>query len=129
MRCSASAARGWRCSPAAGAPSPGSNRSAGSSPRPAAGCSSMTAAIAGVPGVPFNGENSKNELWAGALRVLLSQLAAPPAYIGGSSSGCRRALLIALRYPADVRGLLLWRVTGGAYAAQRLIENYYTQFI
>jgi hypothetical protein len=24
---------------------------------------------------------------------------------------------------------LLWRVTGGAYAAQRLVENYYTQFI
>src|SRR5207245_9328229 len=39
------------------------------------------------------------------------------------------ALMMALRYPADVRGLLLWRVTGGPYAAQRLVENYYTQFI
>ncbi|MBV8937426.1 MAG: hypothetical protein JO095_16675 [Alphaproteobacteria bacterium] len=36
---------------------------------------------------------------------------------------------MALLHPADVRGLLLWRVTGGAYAAQRLVENYYTQFI
>jgi pimeloyl-ACP methyl ester carboxylesterase len=36
---------------------------------------------------------------------------------------------MALRHPADVRGLLLWRLTGGAYAAQRLVENYYTQFI
>jgi pimeloyl-ACP methyl ester carboxylesterase len=36
---------------------------------------------------------------------------------------------MALRHPADVRGLLLWRVTGGDYAAQRLVENYYTQFI
>ena len=26
-------------------------------------------------------------------------------------------------------GLLLWRVTGGAFAAQRLAQNYYTQFI
>ena len=57
------------------------------------------------------------------------QLDALPAFIGGSSSGCRLALLAALRHPADLRGLLLWRVTGGAYAAQRLVQNYYTQFI
>ena len=49
--------------------------------------------------------------------------------IGGSSSGCRRALLGAPRHLADLRGLLSWRVTGGAYAAQRLVQNYYTQFI
>src|SRR5437660_2395072 len=63
------------------------------------------------------------------LRSFYSQLNALPAYIGGSSSGCRLALLMALRHPADVRGLLLWRVTGGEYAARRLVENYYTQFI
>ena len=28
-----------------------------------------------------------------------------------------------------MRGLLLWRVTGGAFAAGRLVQNYYTQFI
>jgi pimeloyl-ACP methyl ester carboxylesterase len=49
--------------------------------------------------------------------------------ISGAARRCRLALLIALRHPADVRGLLLWRVTGGAYAAQRLVENYYTNFI
>jgi pimeloyl-ACP methyl ester carboxylesterase len=83
----------------------------------------------GASGVSFDGGNSENEIWAEDLRVLLWQLDALPAYIGGSSSGCRLALLMALRHPADVRGLLLWRVTGGAYAAQRLVENYYTQFI
>src|SRR5712692_3780232 len=83
----------------------------------------------GASGVSFDGENSENEIWAEDLRALLSQLDALPAYIGGSSSGCRLALLLALRHPADVRGLLLWRVTGGAYAAQRLVQNYYTQFI
>jgi len=83
----------------------------------------------GASGVSFDGGNSENEIWAEDLRALLSQLDALPAYIGGSSSGCRLALLLALRHPADVRGLLLWRVTGGAYAAQRLVENYYTQFI
>jgi len=82
----------------------------------------------GASGVSFDG-NSENEVWAEDLRTLLSQLDALPAYIGGSSSGCRLALLMGLRHPADVRGLLLWRVTGGAYAAERLIQNYYTQFI
>jgi pimeloyl-ACP methyl ester carboxylesterase len=83
----------------------------------------------GASGVSFDGGNSENEIWAEDLRELLSHLDALPAFIGGSSSGCRLALLLALRHPAAVRGLLLWRVTGGAYAAERLVENYYTQFI
>src|SRR5215472_13129699 len=83
----------------------------------------------GASGVSFDGGNSENEVWAADLHELLLQLDALPAFIGGSSSGCRLALLAALRHPADVRGLLLWRVTGGAFAAERLIQNYYTQFI
>src|ERR1700747_1085909 len=83
----------------------------------------------GASGISFDGGTSENEIWAEDLHPLLSQRDALPAYIGGSSSGCRLALLMALRHPADVRGLLLWRVTGGACAAQRLVENYYTQFI
>src|SRR5262249_59625519 len=83
----------------------------------------------GASAVSFDGGNSENEIWAADLHALLNELDALPAYIGGSSSGCRLALLAALRHPADVRGLLLWRVTGGAFAAQRLVENYYTQFI
>jgi pimeloyl-ACP methyl ester carboxylesterase len=83
----------------------------------------------GASGISFDGGNSENEVWAEDLHALLSQLGAAPAFIGGSSSGCRLALLAALRHPCDVRGLLLWRVTGGAFAAQRLAQNYYTQFI
>src|SRR6185503_6894054 len=49
--------------------------------------------------------------------------------IGGSSSGCRLAMVLTLRRPADVRGLLLWRVTGGALAAERLTNQYYTSHI
>ena len=79
--------------------------------------------------ISFDGGNSENEVWATDLHELLQQLDAAPAFIGGSSSGCRLALLAALRHPADVRGLLLWRVTGGAFAAGRLVRNYYTQFI
>jgi pimeloyl-ACP methyl ester carboxylesterase len=83
----------------------------------------------GASGISFDGGNSENEVWAKDLHELLLQLDAAPAFIGGSSSGCRLALLAALRHSADLRGLLLWRVTGGAYAAQRLVQNYYTQFI
>jgi pimeloyl-ACP methyl ester carboxylesterase len=83
----------------------------------------------GASGVTFDGGGSENEIWAEDLRELLRHLDAVPAFIGGSSSGCRLALLLALRHPAAVRGLLLWRVTGGAYAAERLALNYYTQFI
>ncbi len=83
----------------------------------------------GASGISFEGGNSENEVWAEDLRELLLGLDALPAFIGGSSSGCRLALLLALRHPAAVRGLLLWRVTGGPYAARQLAQNYYTQFI
>jgi pimeloyl-ACP methyl ester carboxylesterase len=83
----------------------------------------------GASAVSFDGGDSENEIWAEDLRLLLAELDALPAMIGGSSSGCRLALLLALRHPAAVRGLLLWRVTGGAYAATRLVQNYYTQYI
>jgi pimeloyl-ACP methyl ester carboxylesterase len=83
----------------------------------------------GASGVAFDGGDAENEIWAEDLRVLLAELGASPAFVGGSSSGCRLALLFALRHPGAVRGLLLWRVTGGAYAAQRLTQNYYTSMI
>jgi pimeloyl-ACP methyl ester carboxylesterase len=82
----------------------------------------------GASGVAIEGE-SENDVWAEDLHELLAQLDALPAYIGGSSSGCRLAMVLALRRPEDVRGLLLWRVTGGAYAAERLCNQYYTSHI
>jgi pimeloyl-ACP methyl ester carboxylesterase len=63
------------------------------------------------------------------LHELLLQNNAQPVFVGGSSSGCRMSLLYYLRHPASVRGLLLMRVTGGAYPAAQLPENYYGQFI
>jgi pimeloyl-ACP methyl ester carboxylesterase len=38
-------------------------------------------------------------------------------------------MILALRHPEDVRGLLLWRVTGGQYAATRLSNQYYASHI
>jgi pimeloyl-ACP methyl ester carboxylesterase len=83
----------------------------------------------GASDVVIAGEDSEYEIWADDLHELLSQLRALPAFIGGSSSGCRTSLLFALRHPEAVRGLLLWRVTGGRLACERLAEEYYGQYI
>ena len=63
------------------------------------------------------------------LHDLVVELGAFPAYFGGSSSGCRMSLRYYARYPEHVLGLLLLRVTGGPFPAERLPENYYGQFI
>jgi pimeloyl-ACP methyl ester carboxylesterase len=83
----------------------------------------------GASDVAIEGDESEYEIWADDLYELLTQLDALPVYAGGSSSGCRLSLLLALRHPQAVRGLLLWRVTGGAFAANRLAENYYGQYM
>lgn len=83
----------------------------------------------GASDVVIDGDEPEYQIWADDLHELLSQLDALPACVGGSSSGCRLALLFALRYPAAVSSLLLWRITGGRFAAQRLAQNYYGQFI
>jgi pimeloyl-ACP methyl ester carboxylesterase len=83
----------------------------------------------GASAVLLEGDVAEHEVWADDLHALLGQLDALPAFIGGSSSGCRMALAFALRHPQAVRGLLLWRITGGAFAAQRLAREYYGQYI
>lgn len=83
----------------------------------------------GASDVVIDGDDSEYEIWADDLHRLLSQLEALPAFVGGSSSGCRTSLLFALRHPEAVRGLLLWRVTGGRFACERLAQEYYGQYI
>lgn len=83
----------------------------------------------GASDLTLGGNEPENEIWADDLHALLGQLDALPAVVGGGSSGCRMALLLALRHPAAVTALLLWRITGGRFAAQRLAKQYYGQFI
>ena len=83
----------------------------------------------GVSDIAIGGDQSEYEIWADDLYELATQLKALPAAVGGSSSGCRLSLLFALKFPHAVRALLLWRVTGGAFAAARLTENYYGKYI
>jgi pimeloyl-ACP methyl ester carboxylesterase len=82
----------------------------------------------GASGIAFPGDNESLEQ-AEDLLALLRELGAGPAYIAGSSSGARMSLLLAHHHPEAVKALLLWRVTGGAFAAKRLAFNYYEQFI
>jgi pimeloyl-ACP methyl ester carboxylesterase len=83
----------------------------------------------GASEVAFDGSASEHEVWADDLYELGKQLGALPIYVGGSSAGARLAILFAIRHPDGLRGLLLWRVTGGQEAVDRLAESYYGQFI
>lgn len=78
---------------------------------------------------PLSDAASEEEIWADDLHELLIKLEAEPAFIGGSSSGARMSMLFALRHREATRGLLLLRVTGGDFAAGRLPEQYYGQFV
>ena len=127
-RSSATAARSSRCSRAAGGPA----RRCARWPQKIAEAGNRVVIYdrrnTGASSIAIEGE-SENEEWADDLHELLREIDALPAFVGGSSSGCRLALILALRRPEAVRGLLLWRVTGGAHAAEQLTNQYYTSHI
>ena len=83
----------------------------------------------GLSDMAFDDTQSEFETWADDLHALMSELGALPAVIGGSSSGCRLSLRFALKYPQAVTALLLWRVTGGPFAVNRLSREYYGQYL
>jgi pimeloyl-ACP methyl ester carboxylesterase len=83
----------------------------------------------GASEVLIEGDEGEEIPWTRDMFELTSQQNIQPAFFCGSSSGARTSILFYLRYPQAVRGLLLMRVTGGAFAAGRLPENYYGQFI
>ena len=83
----------------------------------------------GASEVAFDGSASEHEVWADDLYELGRQLGADRLIVGGSSAGARLAILFAIRHPDALRGLLLWRLTGGQEAVDKLAENYYGQFI
>ena len=83
----------------------------------------------GASDIELEAHEVEEATWADDLRDLLDQLGAAPAFIGGSSSGARTAIMFGLRHPDATRALMLLRVTGGAFPAKRLPEMYYGQFI
>ena len=83
----------------------------------------------GKSDVVFGGTESEYGLWADDLHALAKYVGEDRLYVGGSSSGARLAILFAIRHPEALSGLLLWRVTGGQHAVDRLSENYYGQYM
>ena len=67
--------------------------------------------------VLIEGEEGEEVIWTEDMYALMRELDALPAFFGGGSSGARTSILFALRHPGVVRGLLLLRVTGDAFAA------------
>ena len=77
----------------------------------------------------IDGDEGEEAPWLSDMHELMRQNDALPAFFCGSSAGARTSIRFYLKYPQAVRGLLLLRVTGGAFAAARLPENYYGQFL
>jgi len=61
----------------------------------------------GASNIAIEDAESEGHLWADDLHALLQELEMSPAYLGGSSGGCAMSLLMAYRYPEDVKGLIL----------------------
>ena len=83
----------------------------------------------GASDLVIAGDDGEEEIWADDLVALIRQLGETKAVIGGASAGARLSVLVYMRHPEIVRGLILMRVTSGGFAAGRLPEQYYGQFI
>lgn len=83
----------------------------------------------GLSSVSIDGEGSEFEIWAEDLEGLLEHLGIKTVAAVGSSSGCRVSTILTLRRPDLVNALVMMRVTGGAFAVQRLAKRYYTKLI
>jgi pimeloyl-ACP methyl ester carboxylesterase len=83
----------------------------------------------GASDIVIDGTDGEEEIWTDDLYALLGELGARPAVVGGASSGARTSIITYLRHPDAVRALFLMRLTGGEFAAARLPEMYYGQFI
>jgi pimeloyl-ACP methyl ester carboxylesterase len=83
----------------------------------------------GASDVVIDGDEGEEEIWTDDLYELLGKLDARPAVVGGASSGARTSIITYLRHRDAVRALFLMRLTGGEFAAGRLPEMYYGQFI
>jgi pimeloyl-ACP methyl ester carboxylesterase len=83
----------------------------------------------GASDIVIDGHEGEEEIWTDDLYELLAKVGARPAVVGGASSGARTSIITYLRHPDAVRALFLMRLTGGEFAAGRLPEMYYGQFI
>lgn len=83
----------------------------------------------GSSDIAIEGHLSEQELIADDAFGLLNKLGAGPVYAAGGSGGTRQSLLLAIRHPEAVKGLLLTAVTGWPVGAEYIAENFYTNYI
>ena len=83
----------------------------------------------GESGIALDGDSESREQAEDLLALMAHVGISGPAYVCGCSSGARLTLTLAQHHPEAVKALLLWRITGGEYAAKKLAFNYYDQFI
>jgi pimeloyl-ACP methyl ester carboxylesterase len=83
----------------------------------------------GASEIVIGGEGTEEDIWADDLVALLRHYHQGPAFFGGSSAGARLSMTVKRRHPEVVQGLLLMRITGGQFAAGRLPNTYYGQYI
>ena len=62
----------------------------------------------GASDLAIEDAESEWHLWTDDLHALLQELGMSPAYVGGGSAGSVLSLLMAHRYPKDVKGLILY---------------------
>jgi pimeloyl-ACP methyl ester carboxylesterase len=79
--------------------------------------------------ISIAGVGSEEEIFADDMYELCSQIGALPVIACGGAGGSRHSILLALRHPGSVTGLLLWWPSGSRPAAENLAELYYGQFI
>lgn len=80
----------------------------------------------GASDVAIEEAPSDYHLWADDLHFLLDALEMSPAYVAGGSAGHVLSLLMAHRYPEDVKGLVLQGTpTDDADLRSPLVESYY----
>ncbi len=77
----------------------------------------------GQSSLSLDGDGSEFEIWADDLRALARQLDISRLIVGGSSSGCRLATILALRHRDAISALLMMRVTGGAFAINPAVAH------
>lgn len=82
----------------------------------------------GAADVWFGG-SAEHVQWADDLVEILHRLDLAPAHLAGGSAGARVAYLVAIRNPEVVRSLVLWSISGGAYASQNLGYQYHAVYI
>lgn len=74
-------------------------------------------------------ELSEQELFVEDAFELITSLGVTPVWTAGVSAGCRLSIMLVVRHPEAVKGIIVWRVSGGPIAAERLSYQYYGNFV